>query len=90
MPLASQVSRLRRTAKSSRTTDQSSQTTIWSPEETVLDNKLGSMNEDVNEMEPGCDIPPASEGKPAETDENEVTVNSDRKAVSSDGKDLVT
>ena len=81
MPLASQVSRLRRTAKSSRTTDQSSQTTIWSPEETVLDNKLGSMNEDVNEMEPGCEI------APAETDEKEVSVISDRKAVSSDGKD---
>ena len=45
------------------------------------------MNEDVNEMEPGCDISPAWEGKPVETDEKEVTVNSDRKAVSSDGKD---
>ena len=48
------------------------------------------MNEDVNEMEPACDIVPASERKSIETDEKEVTVNSDRKAVSSDGKDLVT
>ena len=42
------------------------------------------MNEDVNEMEPGCDISPAWEGKPVETDEKEVTVNSDGK------NDLVT
>ena len=28
---------------------------------TVFDDKLESMNEDVNEMEPGCDINPASE-----------------------------
>ena len=42
------------------------------------------MKEDVNEMEPGCDIAPALEGKAVETDEKEVTVNSDGK------NDLVT
>ena len=39
------------------------------------------MIEDVNEMEPVCEI------APAETDEKEVSVISDRKTVSSDGKD---
>merc|ERR1711923_499494 len=49
--------------------------------ETVLDDKLENMTEDVDEMEP------ASEITPAETDEKEVSVISDRKTVSSDGKD---
>ena len=62
------------------TTDQSSEPTDKA-NETVLDDKLESMNEDVNEMEPGCEI------APAETDEKEVSVISDRKSVSSDGKD---
>ena len=50
------------------------------------------MNEDVNEMESGCDIAPASEEKSAETDEKEVAINSDRISISSDRKDddLVT
>ena len=46
-----------------------------------LDDKLENMTEDVDEMES------ASEITPAETDEKEVSVISDRKAVSSDGKD---
>ena len=68
------------TGKSSQTAGQSSRAT-YKANETVLDDKLESMNEDVNEMEPGCEI------APAETDEKEVSVTSDRKAVSSDGKD---
>ena len=38
------------------------------------------MIEDINEMEPVCEIAPA-------TDEKEISVISDRKDVSSDGKD---
>ena len=68
------------TGESSRTTDQSSGATDKA-NETVLDDKLENMTEDVDEMEP------ASEITPAETDEKEVSVISDRKAVSSDGKD---
>ena len=60
----------RATGESSRTTDKAN--------ETVIDDKLEKMSEDVNEMEPGCEI------ALAETDEREVI--SDRKAVS-DGKD---
>merc|ERR1711923_398841 len=68
------------TGESSRTTDQSSGATDKA-NETVLDDKLENMTEDVDEMES------ASEITPAETDEKEVSVISDRKAVSSDGKD---
>ena len=72
------------TGESSRTTDQSSGATDKA-NETVLDDKLESMNEDINEMEPVCEI------APAETDEKEVSIISDRKAVSSDGEnDLVS
>ena len=39
------------------------------------------MSEDINQMEPGCEI------ALAESDEKEVSVISDRKTVSSDGKD---
>ena len=70
----------RSTGKSSQTAGQSSGAT-YKANETVLDDKLESMNEDVNEMEPGCEI------APAETDEKEVSVISERKSVSSDGKD---
>ena len=66
--------------ESSRTADQSSEATDKA-NEIVIDDKLESMNEDANEMEPACEI------TPAETDEKEVSVISDRKAVSSDGKD---
>ena len=65
------------TGESSRTTDQSSGTTDKA-NETVIDDTLESMSEDVDGMEPGCEF------ALAETDEREVI--SDRKAVS-DGKD---